>query len=89
MNPAAAVDALAAAVAGLGSAREQIGEVVSMLEQGSGCEDVVTALAGISTAIDRAAFAVISNGLRECLLRPGEQGAADTAALERLFLSLA
>ncbi|MEO6789969.1 MAG: metal-sensing transcriptional repressor [Ornithinibacter sp.] len=86
---AAAAGALAAAVAGLGLAREQIGDVVAMLENDGGCAEVVTALAEISTAVDRAGFAVIAAGLRECMVRPARQGAADAATLERLFLSLA
>lgn len=83
------VDALTVAVAGLGTARAQIDDVVSMLEQGRGLEEIVTALVDVSTAIDRAGFAVISTGLRECVVRAGEGGGADTAALERLFRSLA
>ncbi|HSO65640.1 MAG TPA: metal-sensing transcriptional repressor [Ornithinibacter sp.] len=79
---------MAAAVAGLGVARDQLSEIVALLEQGSGCEDVVARLAVVSTAVDRAGFAVISTGLRECILHPG-QGTTDTAAMEKLFLSLA
>ena len=81
-------DALAAAVDRLRLARDQLGEVVTLLEEGSGCQDVVARLALVSRAVDRAGFAVISTGLRECILHPGE-GATDTAAMERLFLSLA
>ena len=69
-------------------AHGQLAGVVRMLEEGKDCEDVVTQLAAVSKALDRAGFALISGGLRECLAQdpPGE---VDTAKLEKLFLSLA
>ncbi|HET6968996.1 MAG TPA: metal-sensing transcriptional repressor [Ornithinibacter sp.] len=81
-------EALAAAVVRLRLARDQLGEIVAMLEQGTGCQDVIARLAVVTRAVDRAGFAVISTGLRECILSPG-QGTTDTAAMEKLFLSLA
>lgn len=86
--PDPGADPLAAAVARLSLARDQLGEVIALLEEGSSCQDVVARLALVSRAVDRAGFAVISTGLRECILSPG-QGATDTAAMEKLFLSLA
>jgi len=80
--------ALAAAVTGLGHAREQLGEVVTMLERGSPCEDVIAALSAVTRAVDRAGFAVISTGMRECLAQPG-RGTVDAAGMAKLFLSLA
>lgn len=73
-------------------AQGQLGAVVRMLEEGRGCEDVVTQLAAVGRAVDRAGFAVIAAGMRECLLAPGAaDGAADldVRRLEKLFLSLA
>ena len=61
--------------------------VIRMLEEGRDCEDVVTQLAAVSKALDRAGFAVIAGGLRECLTGDGPD--ADAAKLEKLFLALA
>jgi len=38
-----------------------------MLEEGRDCEDVVTQLAAVSKALDRAGFAIAATGLQECL----------------------
>jgi len=55
---------------------------------GRDCEDVVTQLAAVSRALDKAGFAIIASGLRQCLLE-GAAGEPDRERLERLFLSLA
>jgi DNA-binding FrmR family transcriptional regulator len=74
-------------------AHGQLGGVIAMIEQGRNCKDVVTQLAAVSKALDRAGFKIIATGLRDCLDRPG--GASDGAPpptmdeLEKLFLSLA
>lgn len=67
-------------------AQGQLGGIIRMLQEGRDCQDIVTQLAAVSKAVDRAGFAVISAGLKECVLNGGE---ADMANLERLFLSLA
>lgn len=69
-------------------ANGQLAGVIRMLEEGRDCEDVVTQLAAVSKALDRAGFSLVAGGLRECVLQ-GEDGDLDTAKLERLFLSLA
>jgi DNA-binding FrmR family transcriptional regulator len=69
-------------------ARGQLDGVVRMLEEGRDCEDVVTQLAAVSKALDRAGFAVIATGLRECITNP-EGETMDVAQMEKLFLSLA
>lgn len=78
---------IAAVAARLRRAQGQIGGVLRMLEEGRDCRDVVTQLAAVSKAVDRAGFAVIASGLRRCASDP----ACDITApeLERLFLSLA
>ncbi len=69
-------------------AEGQIGGVIKMIEAGRDCQDIVTQLAAVSKALDRAGFAVISVGLKQCLVNPeGQQ--MDVEALEKLFLSLA
>jgi len=68
-------------------AHGQLGGIIRMLDEGRDCEDVVTQLAAVSKALDRAGFAIIAGGLRECLA--GDAPTTDSAKLERLFLSLA
>lgn len=74
-------------------AHGQLGAVIGMIEQGRSCKDVVTQLAAVSRALDRAGFKIIASGLRNCLDNPDEQaeGAAPLTIdeLEKLFLSLA
>ena len=70
-------------------AEGQIAGVVRMLEAGRDCEDVVTQLAAVSRALDKAGFALIATGLEQCLAMGGEAGSVDRAKLEKLFLSLA
>jgi DNA-binding FrmR family transcriptional regulator len=70
-------------------AEGQIAGVVRMLEAGRDCEDVVTQLAAVSRALDKAGFALIATGLEQCLTTGGEAGSVDRAKLEKLFLSLA
>jgi DNA-binding FrmR family transcriptional regulator len=69
-------------------AEGQIAGVVRMLESGRDCEDVVTQLAAVSRALDKAGFAIIATGLEQCL-SAGDDGRPDRAKLEKLFLSLA
>ena len=69
-------------------AHGQLAGVIRMLEEGKDCEDVVTQLAAVCKALDRAGFSLIATGLKECLVQERETG-IDTTKLERLFLSLA
>lgn len=66
----------------------QLAGVVRMLEEGRECEDVVIQLAAASKALDRAGFAIVATGLRQCFDDGGAES-LDTRKLERLFLSLA
>ena len=69
-------------------AEGQIRGVIAMLEEGRDCAEVVTQLAAVSRALDRAGFKIISSGLRQCLT--GDGGSPMTEEqMERLFLSLA
>lgn len=70
-------------------AQGQLAGVIRMIEDGRDCEDVVTQLAAVSRALDRAGFAIISTGLRQCLTESNGEQNVDTKTLERLFLSLA
>lgn len=68
-------------------AEGQIRGVISMLQDGRDCADVVTQLAAVSRALDRAGFRVIAAGLRQCV--EGDDNGLDQERLEKLFLSLA
>ncbi len=68
-------------------AEGQIRGVISMIEDGRDCSDVVTQLAAVSRALDKAGFKIIATGLRQCIENDG--AGLDQARLEKLFLSLA
>lgn len=68
-------------------AQGQLAGVTRMLEEGKDCKDIVTQLAAVSKALDRAGFAIIASGLEQCLVRG--DSSMDTKDLEKLFLSLA
>ncbi|MEB4209141.1 metal-sensitive transcriptional regulator [Mycobacterium sp. 94-17] len=76
-------------LARLRRAHGQLGGVISMIEQGRSCKDVVTQLAAVSKALDRAGFKIIASGLRDCITRSGDQPTVSIDELEKLFLSLA
>ena len=67
----------------------QVGGVIRMIEAGEDCAKVVTQLAAVSRALDRAGFAVIATGLKQCLTEEGGAESLDTQKMEKLFLSLA
>lgn len=71
-------------------AQGQLAGVLRMLEEGRDCEQVVTQLAAVSKALDKAGFAIVASGLQQCLVA-GEDGAGslDVKKMEKLFLSLA
>ena len=72
-------------------AQGQLGGVIAMIEQGRECKDVVTQLAAVSRALERAGFKIVATGLRECVLGNAADGKAPLSEdeLEKLFLSLA
>jgi DNA-binding FrmR family transcriptional regulator len=70
-------------------ARGQLDGVVRMLEEGRDCEDVVTQLAAVSKALDKAGFAIVASGLQQCLTAGDGIDGVDVKKMEKLFLSLA
>ncbi len=70
-------------------AHGQIAGVISMIEAGRDCEEVVIQLAAASRALDRAGFKIIACGLRQCADGSEELRETSEAQLEHLFLSLA
>ncbi|MGY2059742.1 metal-sensitive transcriptional regulator [Nocardia gipuzkoensis] len=71
-------------------AHGQLAGVIAMIEQGRDCRDVVTQLAAVSRALDRAGFKIVATGLRECLTgRSDSENPLTVDELEKLFLALA
>jgi DNA-binding FrmR family transcriptional regulator len=82
---------IAAVLNRLRRAQGQLAGVISMIEQGRDCKDVVTQLAAVSRALDRAGFKIVATGLRECVADDGngEKSEMSVDELEKLFLALA
>jgi len=70
-------------------AQGQLAGVVRMLEEGRGCEDIVTQLSAVGSALDRAGFAIVASGLRQCLIESDGKEDLHVQKLEKIFLSLA
>lgn len=70
-------------------AQGQLTGVLRLLEEGQDCEDVITQLAAVSKALDRAGFAIVATGLEQCLAAGDGAAGVDVKKLEKLFLSLA
>ncbi|MFE7302220.1 MULTISPECIES: metal-sensitive transcriptional regulator [Streptomyces] len=72
-------------------AQGQLTGVIAMIEAGRDCKDVVTQLAAVSRALDRAGFKIVASGMRQCLSAEQQSDAAPMteAELEKLFLALA
>ena len=84
-------DSIAVVLNRLRRAHGQLAGVISMIEQGRDCKDVVTQLAAVSRALDKAGFKIVATGLRECLTGATADGGTPMteAELEKLFLALA
>lgn len=73
-------------------ARGQLDAVIAAVDANEPCRDVVTQLAAVSSALNRAGFVIISAAMKECVSTPDDQrGDNDltTEELEKLFLTLA
>jgi len=73
-------------------AREQLDAVIAAVEAESPCRDVVTQLSAVSSALDRAGFAIVSTAMKDCIADPDaarDQQGLTTEELEKLFLMLA
>ena len=72
-------------------AEGQIGGIIRMIESGRDCNDVVTQLAAVSRALDRAGFKLVACAMRQSIT--GEAAGAPPSLgveqMEKLFLSLA
>jgi DNA-binding FrmR family transcriptional regulator len=68
-------------------AQGQLAGVINMIESGRDCADVVTQLAAVSRALDRAGFKIVASGMRQCLARDGDAPMTE-AQMEKMFLTL-
>ena len=68
-------------------AQGQLNAVIAAVEADASCRQVVTQLAAVSSALDRAGFAIIASTLEQCVRQDDPE--LDKAKLEKLFLSLA
>lgn len=69
-------------------AQGQLAGVIAMLESGRDCQEVVTQLAAVSRALDKAGFKILASGMRQCLTADGDAPLTEEQ-LERMFLTLA
>lgn len=69
----------------------QVAGIVTMIDEGRECSDVMVQVAAVSRAIDRAGFKIISAELQACAVanQAGEDPPMSMEHLEKLFLTLA
>ncbi|MFJ9542492.1 metal-sensitive transcriptional regulator [Streptomyces sp. NPDC101225] len=72
-------------------AQGQLAAVITMIEAERDRKEVVTQLAAVSHALDRAGFKIVAGGIRQCLTerQRGRTPPLSEAELEKLFLTLA
>ncbi|MBS0022866.1 metal-sensitive transcriptional regulator [Microbacterium paraoxydans] len=70
-------------------AQGQLGAVIAAVEAGGDCRAVVTQLAAVTSALDKAGFQIIATAMKDCLAEPEEENGVSLPELEKLFLSLA
>jgi DNA-binding FrmR family transcriptional regulator len=74
-------------------ARGQLDAVIAAVEANGSCRDVVTQLAAVSSALDRAGFTIVATAMKDCLADPTtaarDERGLTTEELEKLFLMLA
>lgn len=70
-------------------AHGHFGKVISMMEEGADCEDVLTQMAAVIKAINRTGYAVVATGLQQCIAEGGGVDGVDAKRMEKLFLGLA
>ncbi|MBX3098253.1 MAG: metal-sensitive transcriptional regulator [Salinibacterium sp.] len=87
------LDAQRKVVNRLRRASGQLAAVITAVESGASCRDVVTQLAAVSSALDRAGFAIVSTAMKDCATDPvaaaKSQDGLTTDELEKLFMMLA
>jgi DNA-binding FrmR family transcriptional regulator len=69
-------------------AQGQLAGVIGMIESGRDCGDVVTQLAAVSRALDRAGFKLVAGAMRQCAAGEGDPPVTEDQ-VEKMFLTLA
>lgn len=73
-------------------ARGQLDAVIRAAEAGDSCRDVITQLSAVTSALNKAGYAVIASAMKDCVADPEGTARTDTITveeLEKLFLTLA
>lgn len=72
-------------------ANGQLTALIAAAEGGANCKDVITQLSAVSSALDRAGYAIIASAMKDCLSDddPENQQNLTAEELEKLFLTLA
>ncbi|WP_341976011.1 metal-sensitive transcriptional regulator [Microbacterium sp. LWO13-1.2] len=70
-------------------ARGQLDAVIAAVEAESSCRDIVTQLAAVTHALNRAGFIIVASALEECIGRSDDTEGPTVEELEKVFLSLA
>ena len=82
-------DAVSQVINRLRRAQGQLAGVISMVEAGRDCTEVVTQLAAVSRALDRAGFKIVASGMRQCLAAGDGEAPMTEEQMEKMFLTLA
>jgi DNA-binding FrmR family transcriptional regulator len=69
-------------------AQGQLSGILRMLEEGRDVEQIVHQLKAVSSAIDRAGFAILVVQLKRAMEESGDDAEGHVARLEKLFLSM-
>lgn len=74
-------------------ARGQLDAVINAVDTGAPCREVVTQLAAVASALDKAGFAIVATAMKDCVTDPDSAAETEdgltTEELEKLFLMLA
>lgn len=66
----------------------QLNAVIAKVEEGGNCRDVITQLAAVNSALERAGFTIISSAMQECMATGDGPHGESVDDLEKLFLML-
>jgi DNA-binding FrmR family transcriptional regulator len=69
-------------------AQGQLSGVIAMIESGRDCQDVITQLAAVARALDRAGYKIVASGMKQCMAGDGDSPMTEEQ-LEKMFLTLA
>lgn len=67
----------------------QLNSVIAQVESGANCREVITQLAAVNSALERAGFTIISSAMQECLASGDGPHGESVDDLEKLFMMLA